>query len=81
MPDRAEQISKKLRTALREEAREKNNLNSSVSLGVQKTHARKYVEAHLKVKALRTGLITELGIEEPKLEDLLGDGDGQETQA
>lgn len=77
MPDRAEQITRKLKTALREEARERRNLNSSVSLGVQSTYARKYVEAHLAIKVLRSALITELQLPEPKLEDLLGeDGDG-----
>lgn len=76
MPDLSERISRKLKTALREEMREKRNLNSAVSLGVQQSYSKKYVEAHLKVKILRGALIQELGIPEPKLEDLLGDDDG-----
>jgi len=76
MPDLSEQISKKLKTALREETREKRNLHSSVSLGTQSSYARKYTEAHMKVKILRGALCQELGIEEPKLEDLLKDDDG-----
>lgn len=71
VPDRAEEIAKKLRTALREEAKEKRTLNSATSLGVQRYHATKYVEAHLKVKTLREALMFEGGITYPKLEDIL----------
>lgn len=82
MPDRAELISKKLRSALRAESKERRNLNESVSLGVQNGYAKRYVEAHMQVKILRGALSQELGIEEPKLEDLLGeDEDGEKEKA
>jgi hypothetical protein len=82
VPDRAEQITKKLRTALREESRERRNLNESVSLGVQSGYARRYIEAHMAVKILREALINELGVMEPKLEDLLGEEpDGPQEKA
>lgn len=81
MPDLAEQITRKLKTALREESRERRNLNESVSLGVQSTYAKKYVEAHLAVKVLRSALVTELIINEPKLEDLLREETDGKAQA
>lgn len=73
MPDRTEQISKRLKTALRIETQAKRNLNSAVSLGTQATYAKNYVEAHMDVKQLRTMLINELNLPQKKDGEVMGE--------